>query len=366
MKPDRRTPLERKALKPFIVAGFFLLIFASFWFFFTVGEISLRPLFMPPKEARTYTQSLEKAGGASGYLVNRVLEPFKVLTPEEELAAHQVKRLSDKYPFPTLYTLISGRGPYSPTAYLIVGAEIVFAFISVLLLYLIDFKLLKPFFRRIPLPENPLEMGSKYPFDPERATGVPTAVIASFFKEGGFEEFMKVADARIPGPSSDDPYGVIRTDSEKAEREEKEKGRIVFNRKKAESMVRKGVNSLLDYGMRLGLVSKEEEVVFRTSLGLSLLHHVLDYFGGVPVGFLSPRIENYTVKRVLASYGYRDKVPLVRFGDTVYEEEDVPARFLTCLHGFCREKEDLYETLEKEFCQIPGWDELVPIKRKTR
>jgi len=321
---------------------------------------------MPQKEAEIYRQSLEKLGGVSGYLVDRALEPFGVLSPEEEKAVEKVGELSKEYPFPTLISLIEKRSSYPPVAYLFVGAEVLLAFAVLALLYFVDFKVLKPFFRRIPVPENPLEMGSKYPLNPERATGVPVPVMASFFKEGGFDEFMKVADARIPGPSSDDPYGVIRTDSEKVEKEEKEKGRIVFNRKKAEDMVRKGVNSLLDYGMRLGLVDKKEEVVFRTSLGLSLLHHVLDYFGGVPVGFLSPRIENYTVKRVLASYGYRDKVPLVRFGDTVNEEEDAPARFLTCLHGFCREKEDLYETLEKEFCQIPGWDELVPIKRKTR
>jgi len=364
VKFDKKSPLERKSQKNLYLFLIFAgLIFVN-WFMFEAVSYSLRPIFMSKEDRIRYERSLESAGGVIGYMTLKGLKPLGVLSKEEKSSVEEVEALSEKYPFPTPVNLLTGKCPVNTAS---VSVSLLMVLLSVgtaLGVVFLDKKVLVPFFYRKPAKDPALEMGNDYPLDVVEATGVPFSYIESLFEEGGLDEILRVADARIPKKNSDDPYGVIRVDNEKDEIKFKEEGRIVFNRKKAQERVRAGLEELLDYGKRLGLVRDGEEKLFRASLGLALIHHVLDYFGGIPVGFMTPRIKDYTLKRVLASYGYRNKVPLTKFNGVSYEEEEVPARFLTSLHGFCREKKDLYLYLEDEFCQIPGWDELVPIKRQ--
>jgi len=364
---DRKTPLQRKAEKPFWVLLTIILFSLSFLILFYLIEVATTPFFIPnPADKALFYKALEKVGGVFGYLTDKLLAPFKVLDRNELWGVKTIDRLMEKYPFPTLWTLISGKSQLTLTNVAVVIAELITAVITALGLFFFDFKVLKPFFFRSAEKEPPLSLGRDWPVDLEKITGMKNEEFASYFK-GRMEtldEVMKVLDGRIPRPNNDDPTGVIRTESEKVEREERAKGRIVFNRKRIAEMVRDYTEKLTDFGLALRIIKPEEVPHFKAIMGFTLFHHVLDFFGGMPTGFLTPRIADYTFKRVISTYSFRDKVPLVKFGNTVYENEEQPARFLTVLHGYCREKEDVYETLKEEFCQIPGWDELVPIKRK--
>lgn len=366
LQVERKTPLQRKAERPFWILAFILIIASSVLVVFTLIKFFLYPYLIPDEKTRTaFVKALEQVGGGIGYYVDRVLNALGILDGEEKQALLEIERITRKYPFPGFFPLLQGKFPATALGWAILASEVLFAGLTGAFLYFLDFKFLKSFFLRSAAPETPLEMGDSWPASPENFTGVEKERIESYFVEGGLDEFMRTVDARIPKPNSDDRYGVIRTDDDRVEKEEREKGRIVYNRSRIEREVRKSVEELEDYGKKLLLVRKGEEESFRVSLGFSLYHHVLDFFSGVPLGFVTPRLKDYTLKRVLASYGYRDKVPITKFQNDYRPHEERPSRFLTALHGYCRERKDLYEHLKDEFCQIPGWDELIPIKRKT-
>lgn len=336
----------------------------SLYSVFVVLEVTLEPLFLPENLKGVYRNALNQVGGAIGYFTDSVLNAFNLLSPKELSAYQAVKKILTDYPFPSFQALLDGKVHLSLATVLILTLELLFALLTGLFFLWLDFKVLRPFFLRTAKKEPPLELGDVWPVNPSELTGVKLERIQTYFTEGGLDEIMRTADARIPKPNKDDPVGVVRTDSDRVEREERKKRHIVFNRKRITREVRKRTESLFNFARKLHLVEKEDEEVFRVSLGLALFHHVLDFFGGIPLGFITPRVKDYTVKRVLASYGYRDKVPIAKFGNVFYGEELKPSRFLTALHGYCNEKDDLFDRLKDEFCQIPGWDEMVPIKKK--
>jgi len=87
---------------------------------------------------------------------------------------------------------------------------------------------------------------------------------------------------------------------------------------------------------------------------LSLFHYTLGFFGNVPTENIAVLLKNRTVRRVLTAYYYKGKTVNVFFRGVEKELDVVPSKFLKVLHGFCKEKNDVFKRLKKKHCQIPA------------
>jgi hypothetical protein len=176
---------------------------------------------------------------------------------------------------------------------------------------------------------------------------------------------MAVIDERIPKDYIDKNgkyrKGVVRIYSEE-DRKKIEHGDVVFDLIRLNKEIKNYLNDLEEYGLDLGLLEEDELMKFRTIMALVLFHHALDFFGGLPTGFINAHLKDYTTIEIFSSYGMRNKIPNVTFDGVEKPFKKQPARFLKIFHGYNREKEDLFDAIKKSHCQIPDYSYTVPLK----
>ena len=229
----------------------------------------------------------------------------------------------------------------------------------------LDRKHLRPFFYRTPVIQPSIDYGVPLEFLDWEYIGVDKGfVYTEIFKSPeDYNKLMAVIDDRIVKDFKDDRgrhrKGVVRIYTEE-DRKKVELGDIFLDFIELNKDIAEKVDELYKYGSDLGLIDDSEEQKFRAVMALILFHKVLDYFGGVPTGFVGVHLKDFTAKECIGSYLKRNKIPNVVFDEIEKAHKAQPARFLKVFHGYNREKEDLFAYFKKKYCQIPDFEYIMP------
>lgn len=331
--------LKRKEWKYLKTIAYFL-AFASLYFLGITIKDFVYPYLLPQVKVGNY--SLKEL-----YKKAKEEEVVGKTQKEKEEAKRFVKEVEKKYPFPSLVNLLKeDYGKRKP--YFVLGGALflLLANLPFLLFFLYDKKVMRPFFFWTPTKEHPLEKGKALRLlDYDYLNLNREKVYSWFFKSKEMEEeFWAVLNKRIP-----EGVKFVFVDGEEREKvwEEKKEGEVIYDAIEINTFLKEKVDALVDFALKHGGLTEERKEEFRITFTFALYHRILENFGGIPTGFLSPRIKSKVAKRVLSTY-YLHKLPFLSPKDEDYEAR----KWLKAFYDYCLIKEDLLNQCLK-FSQIP-------------